>query len=958
MKSFWKILIVFLLLLKVMIIAGAIWLKTDHAKILMEKIVVDVFKNDFGLIANIDNINISLPLVADVDFFSVGDQEGEIGSFRNLHINILPSLFSFWEISFWSISAKELTVNKVPQILGHTAKSSWSFSPNIVIRELSFDQVNLAPALTGISKPLPFSLNSHLEYNNSKQKLVFTTNGKFSLEKDNSFEMLGAYDHKQEQVDIKYSKFSSEIANITGKLFIDQKHNIINGEIDHQSNVLKELLAPYLQETIGNSKGEIKITGTAKNPQIIATGKIDLDISPLVYDLQFLLFESSAEGMVKLSYETMNATGDVAFKNNKLLLSNFISTGIDSKNTANLTLDLKSFILTGKISVADKKLVEVIKYFPFIHNGAIDMEAVFSSTDNLKQQLSLKGQASDLSSNILKFNTVDMNLTSPDLWQGKFSNLSFLFKDLNISDFILDEVKIDAQLQNQDIKVKSSILSKQLLPINLSLDGVFKSIYKDDGKSLSAPTELVINSIGGVVGNAKIKSSSRVIMSIGNTTTFKLNNLKIDDGLINLDASIDNNSMLVSSSLKDVPIEPLLNVPGHKMVGRLNGTIKAQGATNDLHFSGQLKLSEAKYEYKQYGIKLKDISSTIRANGKVINFSEILAGDKSGNSLHGDGKVSLSDQYAFSFNLASKKFNPINTPYMYGEVSGNILINGDRTEATAKGKITLGPFEIKIPERFKEKIPELNTKEITIEQTKFSYPLKFNIDLVTTDKVFIRGWGVDTRLTGNLKIGGDDNLPIVKGILTSVRGRYQEFGKILTIKKGELIFDGPLSPSPFLNIIGVYVSGSTEIRLILSGSIANPYIAIESTPAMSDERALSFLLFGENTEDISTFQALQLADGARRLSGHGGGLDPIGFGRKLLRVDDINFRTDQANPEKTSIGLGKYLTDKIYFEIERGRQADTTKLRIEVQITPKISIENVTKQEGNTSLGINWRFDY
>ena len=42
---------------------------------------------------------------------------------------------------------------------------------------------------------------------------------------------------------------------------------------------------------------------------------------------------------------------------------------------------------------------------------------------------------------------------------------------------------------------------------------------------------------------------------------------------------------------------------------------------------------------------------------------------------------------------------------------GNILIHGDKTEATAKGQLTLGPFEIKIPERFKEKIPELNTQE-------------------------------------------------------------------------------------------------------------------------------------------------------------------------------------------------------------------------------------------------------
>lgn len=957
MKSFWKISSRLILSLMVMIFAAAIWLKTDHAKTLIEKTVVDIFKNEFGLVAKIDNINISLPLIADVDYLQVYDEEGEVGSLKNLHINILPSLFSFWEVSFWSISAEELTLNKIPQVL-YTNEPSGLFNPNIIIRKISFDQVNLAPALTGLIQTFSFSLNSHLEYNSSKQQLAFTTNGKLSLEKDNSFEMLGSYDHNQEQIDIKYVKVNSPIIDGTGKLFIDQKSNLIKGEVNHQSNFLKQILDPQIQEYIGESKGKINITGTVKGPKIIATGDVDIDRLPLAYDTEVLLSQNNANGFIKLNYGTMNARGGIAYKNNKLMLLNFITKGVDSETTASLTLDLSSLILTGKISVIDKKLVAVVKYFPFIHSGAMNMEAVFSSTTNLKQQLNLKGQISDLSSNIINFDTVDINLTSPDLWQGKFAHLNVLFKAFNISNFILDEVKIDAQLQNEDINVKGSVLSKQPLPINLSFDSIFKSINKKNTNPLSAPINLVINSIEGTIGSSKVQSSNKMPIMIGDKSTFKVDNLKIDNGLLSIDASIDGRSMLASALLKNIPIEPLLAMPGHKIVGRLDGKIKAQGNIYDPHLSGQLKLSGAKYVYKQYGVKLKDISSTIKANGAVINFSEILAKDNFGNSLQGDGKVSLTDKYPFSFNVASKKFNPINTPYMHGEVNGNILIHGDKTEATAKGQLTLGPFEIKIPEQFKEKIPELNTKEVSIEQTKFSYPLKLNMDLVTTDKVFIRGWGVDTRLNGNLKISGDNNLPIVKGILNTVRGRYQEFGKLLTIRKGELIFDGPLSPSPFLNIIGVYVNRGTEIRLVLSGSIVNPYIAIESTPSMSEERALSFLLFGQDTVDISPFQAVQLADAVRRLSGHGGGLDPLGFSRKMLGVDDINFKTDETNPENTSIGLGKYLTDKIYFEIERGRQADTTKLKIEVQITPKISIENVTKQEGNTSIGINWRFDY
>ena len=44
-------------------------------------------------------------------------------------------------------------------------------------------------------------------------------------------------------------------------------------------------------------------------------------------------------------------------------------------------------------------------------------------------------------------------LNSLDLWQGKFANLNILVKALNIKDFIVDEVKIDAHLQNEDINV-------------------------------------------------------------------------------------------------------------------------------------------------------------------------------------------------------------------------------------------------------------------------------------------------------------------------------------------------------------------------------------------------------------------------------------------------------------------------------------------------------------------------
>ena len=221
----------------------------------------------------------------------------------------------------------------------------------------------------------------------------------------------------------------------------------------------------------------------------------------------------------------------------------------------------------------------------------------------------------------------------------------------------------------------------------------------------------------------------------------------------------------------------------------------------------------------------------------------------------------------------------------------------------------------------------------------------------------MRGRGVNTLLAGNLRISGNASNPNIFGELRSVRGRYQEFGKLLTVKEGILTFNGPISPSPYLNIVGATLVGDTEIRLILGGAIFTPDIRIESTPSLSQQDALSLLLFGKNPDSISPGQAIGLANGMRKLSGNGGGFDPVGLGRKILGVDDISIKEDD-NTESSYVGVGKYLTDKVYLEIEQGNEAFGTKTKIEVELTPKISLEAITGEKGNSSFGINWRVNY
>ena len=871
-------------------------------------------------------------------------------------------------------------------------------------------------------------------------------------------------------------EYSSNLAVITGNLLIDQQKNIISGESLYQSSLINKLLEKKWPNFKADVDGKLIISGNLKNPFFNISGKLlinnllnqNVETPPIFYvaqlnpDEHFNIF-----GTINLKYDTLETNGKIVYVKNKLALNQFITTGNNLKSTLDLAIDLYSFLLNGRVSIQDDSLNEFAKYFPELHSGIIDVKADFSMSNN-KQQLSITGRIEDLISSFGTIDLVELNLNSPDIMSKKLNDSNIFIRNLDIDSIIINELELSARSVNDQIILKTNIVSKGLRPFNFKIDSAVQLINNGDIK-------ININQLIGKIDQFKIKNSRNLNLFYGNHLIFDLDKIQIDNGDISLTGNITHDQVSAQGNINNISAkifgdslssqfnhslingkinlsgiakEPILitniditNVgstddnkklslnfniitnhnqtnlnasvhsankkiatikgtvgntfsifplkffinndedlmfntdltnefnilsllpefPGQKIEGILNGQIKVTGTPVLPIIKGNLKLLDGKYVYKNLGVKFKNITSNIIANGYKITFSQIKAQDTFNNRMQANGNIDLKTMNYY-FEAETTKFNPLNTPYIHGDVNGKITINGNNTGAIATGNFTLGPMEIQIPEQYKHTIPELNILEIkeidSLNQKKDPYELKLKINLITNDKVSVKGWGVDTHLNGELKVSGNLNTPNIKGSLHTVKGRYQEFGKVLNIKQGVLTFDGPIMPSPYLNIIGETNVGRNIIRVILAGSIANPEIRLESTPDMPEERALSMLLFGTDTENISAFQAVQLADSARRLSGKGSSFDPLGMSKKILGIDDITLKTDSDDPEKVSIGVGKYLTDKIYFEIEQGQQADTTKTRVEIQLTPKISIENILEQQGNASVGVNWRFDY
>ncbi|MDP1671462.1 MAG: translocation/assembly module TamB domain-containing protein, partial [Alphaproteobacteria bacterium] len=88
----------------------------------------------------------------------------------------------------------------------------------------------------------------------------------------------------------------------------------------------------------------------------------------------------------------------------------------------------------------------------------------------------------------------------------------------------------------------------------------------------------------------------------------------------------------------------------------------------------------------------------------------------------------------------------------------------------------------------------------------------------------------------------------------------------------------------------------------------------------------------------------------------GPGFDPAGTVRNLLGLDDFSINGSGENGEGATVGVGKYIGDKIYLEVESG--AGSGKASVEVEVTPNISVESVTGATGENSVGVNWKHDY
>ena len=236
--------------------------------------------------------------------------------------------------------------------------------------------------------------------------------------------------------------------------------------------------------------------------------------------------------------------------------------------------------------------------------------------------------------------------------------------------------------------------------------------------------------------------------------------------------------------------------------------------------------------------------------------------------------------------------------------------------------------------------------------------IAFDLQIDAPDRVFVRGRGLDSEWSAHIQVRGQTPDPQLTGSLNLIRGRFIFFGKRLVISQGSVSFDGAYPPAPLLDIAATHRARDITATLRVQGLATDPEISLQSSPPLPEDEILARILFGRETTRLTPWQAITLAQAINRLRGGGSTFDLMGETRRALRVDQIDIRTPDDEQDDTTVTVGKYVSDRIYVELERGVTEQSGRAAVEVELTPSLRLETQTGGTVDSGIGIIWTRDY
>ena len=409
----------------------------------------------------------------------------------------------------------------------------------------------------------------------------------------------------------------------------------------------------------------------------------------------------------------------------------------------------------------------------------------------------------------------------------------------------------------------------------------------------------------------------------------------------------------------------------------IGGTVAAPAA------NGRLRLSDVRYENFATGAVLTKMQADLVGDRDHFTLTSFSAGDGASGSLKAQGNVVLKGPSGPTAELSATlaNFRVAARDEAVATATGSVSIAGPLTAPKVTAPLTIDRADINLPETLPPTVVVLKVVEINGKTGKQppsaptaqppALPAALDIKIDMPGNIFVRGHGLDSEWRGKLTITGTSAAPAINGSLEQIHGSVDFLGKTFTLTRGRITFDGSAKLDPVLDIVAEASTADITAQVNIGGFASAPTITLSSTPVVPQDENLARVLFNKGVGQITAGEGLQLAAAAATLAGGGPGvLDRLrgGLGLDWFKLGSgaSGPTTGTLNPggastsatSGTALSAGKYIAPGVSVGVSQGISPPTSKVTVEVEVRPHLTVGGEAGQSGSTGLGVNWNYDY
>jgi translocation and assembly module TamB len=259
---------------------------------------------------------------------------------------------------------------------------------------------------------------------------------------------------------------------------------------------------------------------------------------------------------------------------------------------------------------------------------------------------------------------------------------------------------------------------------------------------------------------------------------------------------------------------------------------------------------------------------------------------------------------------------------------GDVVILGGKIKYNISKKHYATDEDIVIVQHMKEK-----------QESFFEKNVKLSIHVDSRKPLVFKQKDVMVKIKPSLSIMKEFRSPLMMfGSIDLPKGGYYIFeGKKFVLKKSNIFFTGKPN-APMLNIHLVYKRYAKTIWISVAGSATEPALNFSSSPYMTRDQILSFILFDTTESDNTTGDMLSMV---------GGGIAKSLLGNMGLKVDTLVLKQD-------GFQVGEKISDKVSIIYD---QQDESKMILRVEHSSKLETD-ISVGENSQSIDIIYKREF